>query len=298
LNVPYTDPNLNVPVNLIPHGQNSIFIVAAVRAHLIGWPHFMNAFFIFSATSAGINALYLGSRLLHALASMSEAWPRWPVAMTLREKLERTAYGVPRVAVFTTWIFGLLGFLSVKAYSSEILGRIATNSTVSASIVYCLICAAFLQFYKCVNRAASGEDPRVDPSQNLSAYDRDDDRFYPYKSHGQYLRAWYGMCGCFLFVLFNGWYSFVSPMDTSDFLACYINIPIFIVLILAYRVKLEGFNPLYWTRRANENLRNPLTILQNNPRLRRGRLHRANQDVLFSRGNAERFIQWLWAWLK
>jgi amino acid permease len=88
LNVPYTDENLNVfASNSLPNGQHSIFIIAVVRAHLIGWPHFLNAFFIFSATSAGINALYMASRLLHALASIPEAWPLWSLTQTLREKL-------------------------------------------------------------------------------------------------------------------------------------------------------------------------------------------------------------------
>jgi len=129
LNVPYTDPNLNIPVNSIPRGQNSIFIIAAVRAHLTGWPHFMNAFFIFSATSAGINALFLSSRLLHALASIPEAWPRWPVATTLRGKLERTVHGVPIAAVFSSWLFGLLGFLSVKTYSAEVSSTVPTPNS-------------------------------------------------------------------------------------------------------------------------------------------------------------------------
>jgi yeast amino acid transporter len=115
LNVPYTDPNLHVLAsNSLQNGEHSIFIIAAVRAHLIGWPHFLNAFFIFSATSAGINALYLASRLLHALASIPGAWPRWTLTMTLRERLERTVYGVPIAAVFACWLFGLLGFLAVK----------------------------------------------------------------------------------------------------------------------------------------------------------------------------------------
>jgi amino acid transporter len=201
-------------------------------------------------------------------------------------------------AVFASWLFGLLGFLSVNPASAEILGRIAANSVVSNLIIHCVICVAYLRFYECVNCAARGNDQRIDPNQNLRAYDRGDDHFYPYRSHGQYIRAWYGMCGCFFIILFNGWSSVVSPMSINDFLASYINIPIFIVLILAYRVRLEGFNPSNWTRRANEDLRNPLSIAQSDPRLRRGRLHRANPDVLFSRGNAERFIQWLWVWLK
>ena len=74
-----------------------------------------------------------------------------------------------------------------------------------------------------VNRAASGNDQGIDENQNLRAYNREDDS-YPYKSHGQYLRAWYGMCGCFLIVFFNGWSSCVSPMSIDDFFASYINV--------------------------------------------------------------------------
>jgi amino acid permease len=117
LNVPYTDPNLRVfAANSIPSGEHSVFIIAAVRAHLRGWPHFFNAFFIFSAASSGINALFMCSRLLHALAVTPSAWPRWRIAMTVRAKLERTVYGVPMAAVFASWLFGLLSFLGVQPY--------------------------------------------------------------------------------------------------------------------------------------------------------------------------------------
>jgi yeast amino acid transporter len=75
-----------------------------------------------------------------------------------------------------------------------------------------------------IKRAAKGDDRKVDANQQISAYDRNDDSFYPYKSHGQYLRAWYGLIGCFLIAIFNGWRSFVSPMNLSDFIASYINV--------------------------------------------------------------------------
>jgi amino acid permease len=69
LNVPYNDPNLqDFAINAVESGEHSIFIIAAVRDGVLGFPHFFNGFFIFSATSAGINALYISSRLLHALA--------------------------------------------------------------------------------------------------------------------------------------------------------------------------------------------------------------------------------------
>jgi amino acid transporter len=117
LNVPYTDHNLQVYAsNSIPSGEHSVFIIAAVRAGLRGWPHFFNAFFIFSAASSGFNALFMCSRILHALALTPDAWPRWAIAMTLQAKLERTVWGVPMAAVTTSWLFGLLSFLSVQPY--------------------------------------------------------------------------------------------------------------------------------------------------------------------------------------
>ena len=68
-------------------------------------------------------------------------------------------------AVLSSWFFGLLAFLSVNSYPSEvscdilqsveadthvmqILGQIATNSVVSMLIAYCTVCAAYLSFYK------------------------------------------------------------------------------------------------------------------------------------------------------
>jgi amino acid transporter len=128
----------------------------------------------------------------------------------------------------------------------------ANNSVTAALIVYCFTCAAYLRFYKwsvalqyittgvhtqlmcfsmySINRAASGEDPRIEPNQDIRAYDRENDRFYPYKSHGQYLRAWYGLCGCVLIAFFNGWRSLIPPMSVADFVASYINVSPLLVL--------------------------------------------------------------------
>jgi hypothetical protein len=111
----------------------------------------------------------------------------------------------------------------------SILQMVSTIAPCTYKLQSTYVLSSWILTYS-VNRAARGEDQRIDPNQDLRAYDRDDDCFYPYKSHGQYLRAWYGMCGCFLIVLFNGWQSFVSPMSIDDFLASYINVSPFIVL--------------------------------------------------------------------
>lgn len=114
-NVPYTDPNLrDLAINSIGQGQNSIFILAAVRNNIHGWPGFFNGFFIFSATTSGINSLYLSSRILHALASIRDVWPENAISQSIRGRLERTTWGVPYGSIFISWLFGLLAFLSTK----------------------------------------------------------------------------------------------------------------------------------------------------------------------------------------
>ena|SRR2546421_6505061 len=122
LNVPYDDPQLrDTNVSSLSNGAHSAFVVAAVRDGVIGFPSFFNGFFIFSATSAGLNALYVSSRLLHALANVGAVWPSWPIAQSLRRRLERTSdSGVPRAAVLTSWLFGWLGMLAVKTNTAQV----------------------------------------------------------------------------------------------------------------------------------------------------------------------------------
>jgi amino acid permease len=55
-------------------------------------------------------------------------------------------------------------------------------------------------------------------------YDRDNPR-YPYKSHGQWLKACYGLVACLLLVIFNGVGTFLEkPFDTRRFIASYISV--------------------------------------------------------------------------
>jgi amino acid permease len=119
LNVPYDDPNLaDAAINSLGNGRHSAFILAAVRNNIIGWPRFINGFFILSATSSGINSLYLSSRLLHALALTKHVWPGW--AEFLRSRLERTYGGVPRGSVFASWLFGLLAYLAAGTAPNQV----------------------------------------------------------------------------------------------------------------------------------------------------------------------------------
>ena len=55
-------------------------------------------------------------------------------------------------------------------------------------------------------------------------YDRNHPR-YPYKSHGQWLRASCGMAACIILFVFSGVFSFlVEPFDYQNFLVSYISV--------------------------------------------------------------------------
>tara|TARA_R110002060_G_scaffold23753_1_gene32285 strand:- start:467 stop:745 length:279 start_codon:yes stop_codon:yes gene_type:complete len=57
-------------------------------------------------------------------------------------------------------------------------------------------------------------------------YDRDHPR-YPYKSHGQWLKAAYGMVACTILLIFNGVAAFLEdPFDIRRFIASYIGVSI------------------------------------------------------------------------
>jgi len=126
-------------------------------------------------------------------------------------------------------------------------------------------------------------------------YDRNSPQ-YPYRSHGQWLRACYALTGCVLFILFNGWRSFVQPMAVGDFLACYISIPVLFIIYVLYQIKFWGWNPLLWQRRASKELQTPRPeIATSVPR--RG-VAQIDPENLLTLKNLRALGRWLWVWIK
>jgi yeast amino acid transporter len=113
--VPYDDPQLLSSNNGYKSGAASPFVIATVNAGISTLPHILNAFFIFSASSAGINSLYVASRTLHAMAVEGRVLDGF-----ITRRLKRTNYGVPMYAVFASATFGLLPFMSTKTAPSQV----------------------------------------------------------------------------------------------------------------------------------------------------------------------------------
>lgn len=113
-------------------GQNSAFVISAVRAGKKAWPSVMTGFFVFSTTSASINSLYLSSRLLHALALSRPVWPDYDFATNTKGWLEQvTRNGVPRNAVLTSSLFGLLGYLACTSTHGQVSRQIKLSQMCS-----------------------------------------------------------------------------------------------------------------------------------------------------------------------
>lgn len=312
LNVPWDDEYLaDLTTSGIHGGQNSVFIIAAIRERVKVMPHLFNAFFIFSPLSTAINNLYGASRLLHALASHRDAWPEWPVFESIRSRLESTRLGVPMNAVFVSWLLGFLAFLSTNKSQAENLGRMATFVVVANLIIFAANCVAYLQFYRQVNAAAKGElDEDLNLTPEMRSFYKRTARQYPYRSHLQWMRAAYACTACVLFALFNGWRTLVSPYNKKDFVASYIAIILFLVLTVAYYFKDRGFSPSNWRTLAVKlvGLESVGPIVVNadsiskpcafcGARHRRGHLRFPDKEVLTTR-NFKAMIEWIWVWLK
>jgi yeast amino acid transporter len=122
--VAYNDEHLLKTNHGLKSATSSPFMVAIYNAGIPVLPHILNAFFIFSSSSAGINSLYTASRTLHALAT-SERVIEGPIARRLR----LTVRGVPMVAVCTSASFGLLAFMSTRAQPQKVLNARGHQNT-------------------------------------------------------------------------------------------------------------------------------------------------------------------------
>ncbi|CAG8953760.1 hypothetical protein HYFRA_00006651 [Hymenoscyphus fraxineus] len=320
LNVPYNDVNLqDSSISSIRRGQNSPIIITCVRNGVVGWPHFLNAFYIFSAFSTGVNGLYISSRLLHALASVRNVWPNTGWGARVKGWLERTsAKGVPINAVLISWLFGFLGFLAVRPFPAKVQKptldkwQLLTINIVDsrpprhfldelyADCVYlCISSISHVQIE--VHRTTKGfaTEPVVVQRNGQDVLNRAASD-YPYRSHFQGLRSVYALFGCCLFIIFNGWRSFLNPFSTADFLAAYMSIPIFVIIVTLYHIKDEAETWKFWCWgfQKSMDIANPIITREKDPEKRKGRLHRVDKTKIFGKQNAMKVLEVIWTWLK
>jgi amino acid transporter len=116
-------------------------------------------------------------------------------------------------------------------------------------------------------------------------------------------------------ITFNGVNSFLEhPFGIRQFVASYISvsasipptggrstrsrtnvlqIPVFTLLILGYKIRKQGFNVLNWGPERSNDLRNTVQV---SSETRKGRLRFPDKGTM--RENVVVFLQWVWVWTK
>ncbi|KAL2268174.1 hypothetical protein VTJ83DRAFT_3020 [Remersonia thermophila] len=280
--VPTDHPFINGKATSV--SARSVFIIAAVEAGMPKLAHFFNAVFCFSAFTCGINSMYIATRVLHTLALRGQTGPEF-----ITRRLRACRSGVPVRAVLVTGALMMVAYMGRSGEPGARLDELANNCTVSCLVVYATICATYLFFYRTLEDAKRYGNTS---EAQAASYDRDHP-LYPYKSHGQWLKASYGMVACIILILFNGVAAFLEPFNVRKFVAAYISLPTFFLLVIGYNLRKHGLRFSDWWADKSGDLSN--TVQATSPK-RKGRLE--FPDDGFTRENLKTFVNWVWVWLK
>ncbi|EYE92268.1 putative amino acid permease [Aspergillus ruber CBS 135680] len=212
------DPRNSNLVSGSDNANSSPFVIAIKNAGITALPSIVNACILVAAWSAGNSYCWVGSRMI--------------VAMTTDHQLPQffgrvDKNGVPYVAVIAAWLFGPLAYLSLgSGGAAQAFTWLLNLSTVAGLIAWATLCFCYIRFYAAMKK------------QDISR------ETLPWKAPLQPYAAWFGFIMSTIITLIAGFPVFLKGnWNTSDFVASYVGIPIFIVPIICwklwYRTKFE-----------------------------------------------------------
>ncbi|KAF8558636.1 general amino acid permease [Imleria badia] len=202
--VPSNDPSLFQPGETA--GQ-SPFVIAFQRAGVKVLPSIVNAVLLTAAFSAANTFIFTASRILYGLAVQNKAPKIFATS---------TKDGLPWVAVTAAWFLSFLAFLNVAASSATVFNWLLSLATMCAFIGWLTINVTYLRYYYGLRR--QGIVPRG-----------------IYRSPLQPYAAMWGIIWVSFFILMSG-ISVFWEWSASKFLAAYINLPVFFLLFLGYKL--------------------------------------------------------------
>ncbi|KAF9466187.1 general amino acid permease 1 [Collybia nuda] len=186
----------------------SPFVIAINRAGIKVFPHIINAGIFTSAFSAGNSFLFCSSRILYGLALRGQA-PQIFARCTKK--------GLPIFAVAASGSLGFLSFMNISSGSETVFNWFVNLSATGGFFTWFSINLTYVFFHS--GMKAQGFDLTKNIYHNS---------FQPYV-------AYWGMGWTMFFILVNG-YAVFWDFNASDFFTSYVNIPIFVVLYVGYKV--------------------------------------------------------------
>ncbi|KAG2413347.1 hypothetical protein HFD88_002536 [Aspergillus terreus] len=205
------DPRNQDLVSGSGNANSSPFVIAIREAGINALPSIVNACILISAWSAGNSYCWVGSRMI--------------VAMTTDHQLPQVfgrvnKKGVPYVAVIASWLFGPLAYLSLgSGGAAQAFSWLLNLSTVAGLIAWATLSFCYIRFHSALKAQGISRDS------------------LPWKGPFQPYTAWVGFVGSTIITLVAGFPVFLKGnWNTSDFVASYIGIPIFIVPIIGWKL--------------------------------------------------------------
>ncbi|KAG5722987.1 Dicarboxylic amino acid permease [Termitomyces sp. T112] len=186
----------------------SPFVIAIERAGIKILPHIINACIFTSAFSAGNSFIFCASRILYGLALRGQA-PKFLVYCTKK--------GLPLFAVLLVSCFPFLAFMSVSSGSATVFNWFVNLVTTAGFSSWFTMNLTYIFFYR--GMKAQGRDLKANVYHNPL----------------QPFVAYWGIFWTLFFILVNGFAVFFD-FNASGFLTSYLNIPIFLVLYIGYKI--------------------------------------------------------------
>ncbi|KAL5338022.1 amino acid permease/ SLC12A domain-containing protein [Aspergillus crustosus] len=206
------DPSLSISTGT---AAQSPFVLAFTRAGISVLPHIINAIVCTSAISSASACMFIASRTLYGLSRDGHA-PRF------FQKCNR--FGTPYYAVGLSCALMPLAYMVLGSSSASVVfGWFVNITTVAGLIGWVVIEVTYLRFWA----GLRGQ-----------GFDRRD---LPYRNFLQPYAAWATLFMVVMVVLFSGFDVFTTGNFTaSGFLTSYLNIAIFAVLYIFFKIYLKS----------------------------------------------------------
>ncbi|KAI8977192.1 amino acid permease/ SLC12A domain-containing protein [Mycotypha africana] len=206
--IPYDDPNLlKSDVSDI---SISPFTLVFIKAGISPAAHIMNAVILTTVLSAGNSGLYASSRTLLDLAQEGKA-PRFFSKITKN--------GIPIYCVLLTAAIGMLAFLTSLFGNGVVYNWLMNISGICGFIAWLGIAASHFRFRR---------------AYKLQGYKEED---LPFKARLFPVGPIFAFVVCCFVIVGQGYDAWTAvPVKASDIIACYIGVPVFVVIYLGYKL--------------------------------------------------------------
>ncbi|ORY78952.1 amino acid permease Dip5 [Protomyces lactucae-debilis] len=207
--VPYNSPDLLGANKRSNSAAASPFVVAIKLSGIKILPDILNGCILLFVLSAANSDLYIASRTLYNLAADGKA----PAILA-----RTTKSGLPYVSLGVSSLFALLAYLNVSSSSQTVFKYFVQLVSVFGLLTWISILVSHIGFRRGLK------------AQNISPSSLP--YTAPFQPYGTYIALFFSI----LITIFKGFDTMVHKFDYKNFITQYLGVPLYLMLILGYKV--------------------------------------------------------------